>query len=44
MWAAKVELTGTEDRSVRQLMRSEALGVERHVLGMGDYKPFLRVV
>jgi CRISPR-associated protein Cas1 len=44
MWTAKVESTGTEDRSVRQLMRSEALGIERHVLGMGDYKPFLRVV
>ena len=44
MWSAKVEAADGDERSMRQIMRNEALGIERYVLGLGDYKPFLRMV
>jgi CRISPR-associated protein Cas1 len=44
MWSAKVETADNDERSMRQIMRNEALGIERHILGLGDYKPFRRVV
>lgn len=42
MWTAKVEQG--DILSMRMLMRNEALAIERHVLGMGEYKPFTRQV
>lgn len=44
MWAAKVETPGKDGMSLRVLMRDEALAVERHVLGLGEYKPYARSV
>ena len=44
MWAAKVEAPGKDGSSFRTLMRGEALALERHVLGLGAYKPFVRAV
>ena len=44
MWAAKVEAPGRAGTSLRTLMRDEALAVERHVLGLGEYKPYARSV
>src|ERR1700761_8391361 len=44
MWNAKVEQGQRDVPSMRTLMRNEALAIERHVLGMGEYKPFTRQV
>ena len=44
MWAAKVETPGKDGASLRTLMRGEALALERHVLGLGAYKPYVRSV
>lgn len=44
MWAAKVEAPGKDGTSLRTLMRAEALALERHVLGLGTYKPYARSV
>lgn len=44
MWATKIEGNADEEAAMRRLMRDEALGIERHVLGLGDYKPFARAV
>lgn len=41
-WTAKLETPGRNDKSLRMLMRDEALALERHVLGMAEYKPFVR--
>lgn len=44
MWTAKVEAPGKDGVSLRTLLRNEALAVERHVLGLGEYKPYARSV
>lgn len=44
MWNAKIEQGQRDAPSLRTLMRNEALAIERHVLGMGEYKPFTRQV
>jgi hypothetical protein len=44
MWTTKVEQDNRDNTSMRTLMRDEALAIERHVLGMGEYKPFARLV
>jgi CRISPR-associated protein Cas1 len=44
MWTAKVEAPRRDGVSLRTRMRDEALAVERHVLGMGEYVPFSRSV
>jgi CRISPR-associated protein Cas1 len=44
MWSTKVEQTGGDSASMRTLMRNEALAIERHVLGISEYKPFARSV
>lgn len=42
-WVRKVEERGTGD-SFRDLIRAEALAVERHILGMAPYKPWKRKI
>jgi len=44
MWTAKIEAIGKDGMSMRVRMRNEALALERHVLGMGDYTPFARSI
>jgi hypothetical protein len=44
MWVAKTEELDQKGTSMRVLMRADALAVERHVLGMGEYKPYARSV
>jgi CRISPR-associated protein Cas1 len=44
MWNAKLEQGQRDALSIRTLMRNDALAIERHVLGMGGYKPFARQV
>jgi CRISPR-associated protein Cas1 len=44
LWAGKVEALGKDGQSLQAAMRAEALALERHVLGLGQYKPFLRSV
>jgi CRISPR-associated protein Cas1 len=44
LWTAKVEMAGRNGKSLRLLMREEALALERHLLGIAEYKPFVRIV
>lgn len=44
MWVAKVEAVDREGASLKGAMRAEALALERHVLGMGEYRPYIRRV
>jgi len=44
LWTAKLETAGRGGKSLRMLMRDEALALERHVLGISEYKPFVRNV
>ncbi len=43
-WAAKLDMPGASGRSLRDNMRAEALGIERHVLGLGTYSAHRRKV
>jgi CRISPR-associated protein Cas1 len=44
LWTTKLDMLGRGEKSLRMLMRDEALALERHVLGMAEYKPFVRSV
>lgn len=43
-WAAKTEAVGKDGRTLAMAIRAEALALERHLLGLGAYKPFARSV
>lgn len=43
-WSRKIEERGAEDKSYRDIIRAEALGIERHLLGMTPYTAWRRKV
>jgi hypothetical protein len=42
LWVQKVEARSDSEASFRDLVRAEALAVERHVLGLAPYEPWTR--
>jgi CRISPR-associated protein Cas1 len=44
LWSAKVEAPGRHGISAKTAMRDEALGIERHVLGLSEYRAYAREV
>jgi len=44
MWAKKIDDIGKDGQCFRDVVRNEALSIERHLLGVSEYKPWKRKI
>lgn len=44
-WVSKIDVSeGAQSPSMRAVIRDDALALERHILGLGSFKPYLKAV